>query len=78
MRTVSYMPNAPHMALWDDLIDRLRVLDVGYLSGGSYGRACLCALSALLAHDQPFPFDYARTWEDAAQHMLDGLRLQAR
>jgi hypothetical protein len=35
MRMVSYMPNTPDMALWDDLVDRLRVVDVGYLSGGS-------------------------------------------
>ena len=42
-----------------------------------YGRACLRALSALLARDQPFPFDYARAWEDIAEHILDGLRTQA-
>ena len=188
MRTVSYLPNSLDMVLWDDLVDRLRGLDVGYLSGGSawdgqpscytgpqdvqipdlisdlvhaphprlrdalvallfrhpeyaptahevaagmpredrvrlvvlasvlaaalrrawkftldiylpgqpsidadgiaaelgvpspagdYGRACLRALSALLARDQPFPFDYMRAWEDVAEHILDGLRLQA-
>ena len=189
MRMVSYLPNTPDIALWDDLVDRLRVLDVGYLSGGSawdgrpsrytgpqdvqipdlisdlahaphprlrdalvallfrhpeyaptarkvaarmpredrarlillasilaaaalrrawmftldiylpgqpaidadgiaaelgvpfpatdYGRACLRALSALLARDQPFPFDYARAWEGVAEHILDGLRRQA-
>src|SRR5207249_11833875 len=42
-----------------------------------YGRACLRALSALLARAQPFPFDYMRTWEDVAEHILDGLRTQA-
>ena len=42
-----------------------------------YGRACLRALSALLARDLPFPFDYARAWEDVAEHILDGLRTQA-
>jgi hypothetical protein len=186
---MSYSPNTPYMALWDDFVDRLKVLDVDYLSGGSvwdgrpsrytgpqdvqipdlitdlahaphprlrdalvallfrhpeyaptarevaagmpredrarlillagilaaaalrrawkftldiylpgqpsidadgiaaalgvpspaddYGRACLRALSALLARDQPFPFDYMRAWEDVAEHILDGLRLQA-
>jgi hypothetical protein len=189
MRMGPYLPNTSDIALWDDLVDRLRVLDVGYLSGGSawdgrssrytrpqdvqipdliadlahaphprlrdalvallfrhpeyaptarevatrmpredrarlillasilaaaalrrawkftldiylpgqlaidaddiaaelgvpfpatdYGRACLRALSALLARDQPFPFDYVRAWEDVAEHILDGLRLQA-
>jgi hypothetical protein len=42
-----------------------------------YGRACLRAPSALLARDQPFPFDYMRAWEDVAEHILDGLRRQA-
>jgi hypothetical protein len=42
-----------------------------------YGRACLRALSALLARDQPFPFNYARAWEDVAEHILEGLRTQA-
>lgn len=189
MRELSYIPHAPEMLLWDDLVDRLKVLDIRYLSGGSswegrpsgyssaqevpiaqlisdlaqaphprlrdalvallfrhpqyavtarsvavtlrneqrarllvlasivaasalqqawkftldiylpgrssieaddlaaelgvpsphldYGRASLQALSTLLARDQPFPFDYARGWSDAAEHVLDDLRTEA-
>lgn len=189
MRELSYSPDTPEMLLWDDLVDRLKALDIRYLSGGSawedrpsgyssaqdvsitqliadlaqaphprlrdalvallfrhpqyaatarsvaatlrdeqkarllvlasivaaaalqqawiftldiylpgrdqieaddlaaqlgvpspradYGRASLQNLSTLLAHDQPFPFDYARGWEDAAEHVLDDLRTEA-
>lgn len=189
MRELSYRPHTPEMLLWDDLVDRLKALDIRYLSGGSawegrssgyssaqdvsitqliadlaqaphprlrdalvallfrqpqyaatarsvaatlgdeqrtrllilasivaaaalqqawkftldiylprrssieaddlaaelgvpaphvdYGRASLRNLSILLARDQPFPFDYARGWEDAAEHVLDYLRTEA-
>ena len=43
-----------------------------------YGRACLSALADLLRVDQPFPFAYEREWHDAADHVLESLRAEAR
>lgn len=43
-----------------------------------YGRACLRALSALLARDQVFPYDYEQGWWDVAGLVLEDLRVQAR
>ena len=71
MRPVSYTPNTPDMALWDDLVDRLKVLDVGYLSGGSAwgGLACMVAEGRLHPH-----ITVETAWTeigDVAQRLLD-------
>lgn len=35
MKSLPDRLNAPDVAVWDDLVDRLKALDVRYLSGGS-------------------------------------------
>lgn len=43
-----------------------------------YGRPCLHAVSALLARDQPFPYDYEHGWQDVASLILADLCVEAR
>jgi hypothetical protein len=43
-----------------------------------YGRPCLHAVSRLLASGQPFPYDYARGWQDVAELVLEDMRVEAR
>lgn len=44
----------------------------------NYGRPCLHAVSRLLARGQPFPYDYARGWQDVAELVLEDMRVEAR
>jgi hypothetical protein len=64
-----YLPGQPNIEA-DDISRELGVP----VPGEDYGRASLRALSALLACNQPFPFDFARAWEDVADHILDDLK----
>jgi len=68
-----YLPGQPGIAA-DDLAQELGAPS----PREEYGRACLSALADVLREGQTFPFAYEREWHDAADHVLESLRAEAR
>ncbi len=68
-----YLPGQPVIAA-DDVAGELGVPSPDL----DYGRPCLTSVADLLRAGQPFPFAYERGWHDVAEHVLEGLRTEAR